>query len=284
MLSVGSNFPRSKTLDALLDTFQDARSHTLVGNILPLDGETGRLRASDIKHCSMTGMGSIVFVRHGETYANKHSFLAGISDHKLFNQLTSDGKSQAAAAGECLRSQPIQYDRIVVSPLGRAQETAAIVGEVLSAEYGVTVPTELMPILTEHHCGVLENVPIKSTDEQVSSAASILGFSPRALTQSDTDRHERDKLTRMQQGDMRVGQTNGESIGDVLMRQNLALAAIKDKFPEENIIIVAHSVVGAAMKALVKSVPEKAVDASGQINLFKIMPRHGVPDQLSPVH
>lgn len=284
-LSVSADFPRSITLNALMDTFQDARSKALVQEILPLDVGSGRLRCHDIKHISMANMGHLTFVRHGETHANKNGFLAGISDHAPFNQLTQAGRRQANTAGDSLKSSEVHYDRILVSPLGRARETADIVANALTVQYGDAIPVEILPALTEHHCGVLENVAIKSTNAQLANAEEMLDRTPKVLSQWSRDsalgRQERDKLTRMQQGDMRVSQTYGESIGDIVMRQYLALKMIQEKYSGENIIIVAHSVVGAAMKALVQDVPASAVDAQGRVNLFKIMPKHGVPELLS---
>lgn len=284
-ISVSADFPRSITLNALLDTFQDARSKALVQEILPLDVGSGRLRCHDIKQISMTNMGHLAFVRHGETHANKNGFLAGISDHEPFNQLTQAGRRQATAAGDSLKSGKVHYDRILVSPLGRARETADIVAKALTEQHGDAIPVEILPVLTEHHCGVLENVAIKVTNAQLANAGEMLGRAPKVLSQwlqdSALGRQERDKLTRMQQGDMRVSQTDGESIGDIVMRQYLALKMIQEKYSGENIIIVAHSVVGVAMKALVQGVPTSAVDAYGRVNLFKIMPKHGVPELLS---
>lgn len=277
MLSSAAGFPRSLTLHALLDSFQEARSRVLEKEVLPIDADTGRLRVSSSVRPMLSGMGQVMFVRHGETHANDCGFLAGISDHQPFNQLTAAGRAQAAEAGMRLRLGGTVYDRMLVSPLGRARETAAIVFKTLIAGKHPEIPVNVLPILSEHDCGVLENVSIKSTEAQLSKGAAILGGLPEVLPVNS----EREKLMCMKRGDMRVGQAGGESIGDVMMRQNLALSYIQNHFPGENIIIVAHSIVGATMKALIKPTDLAAIDDTGLVNLFDSLPKHGVPERLN---
>ena len=62
----------------------------------------------------------LYIIRHGETAKNKKKLLQGRSDQSL----NESGFSQAADAGDRLRSMGISFDRIYSSPLIRARQTA----------------------------------------------------------------------------------------------------------------------------------------------------------------
>lgn len=83
----------------------------------------------------------IYLVRHGQTQFNAERRQQG----RLDSPLTALGRSQAAAVGRLLQDlvgKPADW-RLVSSPLGRAQDTAAIIGERL----GLAVETD--PRVTE---------------------------------------------------------------------------------------------------------------------------------------
>jgi broad specificity phosphatase PhoE len=82
-----------------------------------------------------------VFLRHGESEANRIRCVTGQSD----SPLTDVGREQAAAAGEALADQPFQ--RALSSDLSRARDTARIV---LS---GREVALEETPLLAERGVG-----------------------------------------------------------------------------------------------------------------------------------
>ena len=63
------------------------------------------------------------FIRHGETDWNRDRRLQGIRDIPL----NEKGRLQAKECGDRLRAEGITFDRVYVSPLGRAGETAALV-------------------------------------------------------------------------------------------------------------------------------------------------------------
>ncbi len=87
------------------------------------------------------------FLRHGETYWNREKRTQGQTDAKL----NETGRTQAAAAAEALRGEPIE--RIVSSPLSRAHDTAIAVAAVL--EVGI----ETDPGLMECHLGDRQGEP-----------------------------------------------------------------------------------------------------------------------------
>jgi len=68
-------------------------------------------------------MKEIYLVRHGETEWNA----AGRYQGKLDSPLTEFGISQAEAIGKKLAELDIQADALIVSPLGRTRQTAAII-------------------------------------------------------------------------------------------------------------------------------------------------------------
>ncbi|MDD8049690.1 MAG: histidine phosphatase family protein [Thomasclavelia sp.] len=70
-------------------------------------------------------------IRHGETKYNIQNRICGITDLEL----TDKGKQQALNASKHFEN--IKIDRIYVSPLKRAQETAAIINKVTNTDIEV---------------------------------------------------------------------------------------------------------------------------------------------------
>lgn len=70
-------------------------------------------------------MGSVYFIRHGQTVWNQQHRIAGVTDVEL----TQEGRRQAQAAAEELQNSGIRIDEILCSPLSRAAETARILSE-----------------------------------------------------------------------------------------------------------------------------------------------------------
>ena len=90
----------------------------------------------------------IYLVRHGETTWNRVGRQQGHND----SPLTELGIEQARAAGRMLqRAIPdIRNVWIETSPLGRARQTALILGEILGLDPNAILVT---PLLIEHHLG-----------------------------------------------------------------------------------------------------------------------------------
>ena len=66
---------------------------------------------------------ALYFIRHGETDWNLARRLQGLTDVPL----NEKGRLQAKACGDRLRGEGVTFDRVYVSPLVRARETAALV-------------------------------------------------------------------------------------------------------------------------------------------------------------
>jgi broad specificity phosphatase PhoE len=67
-----------------------------------------------------------IFVRHGESVSNAHPELAALPLEEG-DRLTDLGRSQSLAAGEALAA--LEPTALLSSPMGRARETAQLIGE-----------------------------------------------------------------------------------------------------------------------------------------------------------
>ena len=97
----------------------------------------------------------ILFVRHGETEANRSNLFYGRLDYSL----TGTGREQAKKAGNLVRMMNFQPDRIVVSGLSRTHETLLAMG--FSME-----DSEIEPRLDERSLGVLEGLTFPEITER----------------------------------------------------------------------------------------------------------------------
>ncbi len=100
----------------------------------------------------------IVLVRHGETDANRSGLLLGQADPPL-NAL---GRQQANAVADALRREPVSV--VHTSPLLRARETAAAIGEATGA------PLEVDERLIELDYGDWDERPIAELPRDVATA------------------------------------------------------------------------------------------------------------------
>ncbi len=99
---------------------------------------------------------ALLLLRHGETAPNRDGLLLGRADPPL----TARGRSQARAAAEAVAA--LGPVAVVSSPLGRARETAALVGEVCD------LPVEVDGRLTEVSYGDWEGRPLGGIPAELS--------------------------------------------------------------------------------------------------------------------
>ncbi len=71
------------------------------------------------------GIFDIIFLRHGESVGNAELRWQGQADFAL----TDKGREQAQALADRWRSEGMQFDHILASPLKRAKETADIIAD-----------------------------------------------------------------------------------------------------------------------------------------------------------
>jgi probable phosphoglycerate mutase len=89
----------------------------------------------------------LTFVRHGETDANKLNRFIGVTNPSL----NTTGTNQAHASGKYLQNQQWPFERILVSPLLRCQETAQIISNYIVA------PIKSIDTLKERNYGIFES-------------------------------------------------------------------------------------------------------------------------------
>ena len=73
-------------------------------------------------------MAKILYLRHGESASNVADTFSGMKDDA---PLTPKGEGQARQAGKELADSGIKVDRIIASPLSRAQRTAQLTAEAI---------------------------------------------------------------------------------------------------------------------------------------------------------
>jgi len=111
----------------------------------------------------------LFLVRHGETDWNRQRRIQGRTDIPL----NETGREQARATG--MRMAGLRWDGLYASPLGRARETAAIIG----AEVGLGEP-ELVPALVERDYGEAEGMDWLEVERRFPSGVPVPGRESRA--------------------------------------------------------------------------------------------------------
>ena len=141
--------------------------------------------------------GRIALIRHGQTDWNLEERLQGTTDVPL----NDTGRQQARTVARQLHAGATTWDVLVASPLGRAVETAQIIGGVLDLELSATCPG-----LVERGFGAWEGT-------------SLAGL----------EAHARDTIL-----------AGGEPPEEVARRGTAALRRIRDAHPGRNVLVVAH--------------------------------------------
>jgi len=144
-------------------------------------------------------------IRHAQTVWNRGKKIQGHSD----SPLTADGEKQASTWGQILSQ--FAWDRILASDAGRAQATAEIINGILK------VPLTIDSRLKEQDWGQWEGMTVRQIeaearqvlDEQVNAGWD---FCP----------------------------PGGESRRSVLKRSQAALAEAAERYPGQNLLVVAH--------------------------------------------
>ncbi|QJI38527.1 histidine phosphatase family protein [Pseudomonas sp. ADAK13] len=155
-------------------------------------------------------------VRHGETQANAEGRYQGSLDVDL-------NERGVLQARELRVKLPVQIDTVVVSPLRRAQQTAAIV----FADDGLALST--LDAFRERGVGVFEGLT------QVEAAQRY----PELWAQNITRQWE-------------LAPTDGESISQFVERIRGGLNELLVNHGQQVVVLVAHGVVAKAIRALVR--------------------------------
>ncbi|MBK5438232.1 histidine phosphatase family protein [Pseudomonas sp. TH32] len=155
-------------------------------------------------------------VRHGETQANAEGRYQGSLDVEL-------NERGVLQAQELRVKLPVQIDTVVVSPLRRAQQTAAIV----FADDGLALST--LDAFRERGVGVFEGL----TQEEAAQRY------PELWAQNITRQWE-------------LAPTDGESISQFVERIRGGLNELLLNHGQQVVVLVAHGVVAKAIRALVR--------------------------------
>lgn len=148
-----------------------------------------------------------IFVRHGETDANREGILQGSMDVPL-NVI---GIRQAEAAAEYLKN--IHFDAAFASPLKRAAQTA----EIVTVANSEPVALELNDALREWCCGKIDG--LKWEDIHASYAKEARSF---CFEQIDTQ------------------MPGGESGWEFQHRVENFIRELADRFPGKRVLLVSH--------------------------------------------
>ena len=169
-------------------------------------------------------MGTLLIARHGETHWNHQGKIQGHSDISLSEQ----GIQQARCLGERLRS--VSVDAAYCSDLLRASETAEISLE------GRDVPLHRTPLLREYHKGAFEGLTNQQIQEQFPHQY------PTYLTK-----------------DLDFAPEGGESTRAVSVRVSGIITEIKNRHPEETVLVVGH---GGSLRAAMTSLLGMSLEAN----------------------
>jgi uncharacterized phosphatase len=116
--------------------------------------------------------GRIVLIRHGQTDWNLEERLQGATDVPL----NDAGREQARVVARHLHAEALGWDVLVSSPLGRAVETARIIGEALGLELAATYDD-----LVERSFGPLEGSRLAGLEGAAREEVLSAGEPPEAV-------------------------------------------------------------------------------------------------------
>ncbi len=111
-------------------------------------------------------MGSIYFVRHGQTVWNVENKICGATDITL----TELGHQQAIETGKKILEEGIRADEILYSPLVRAADTAKHISEITG------IPARMEPRLIEQNFGKWESTPRNGQEFQKAKEQFVCRF------------------------------------------------------------------------------------------------------------
>ncbi len=168
----------------------------------------------------------LIFVRHGETVYNKNKQLMG---QRIDASLDSDGINQVKAI---LQKIPTNFTIIYSSPLKRAAETAQLISD--HFEKNVQYRHELL----ERDFGSLSGKTWQQINSETGKPASELD-------------------TNLQYDYSEYG---GESVADVKKRLKEFISEMKQKHPNDRVVVVAHRGIINLMESLYQSQEHNAMD------------------------
>lgn len=191
----------------------------------------------------MTVQSNIILLRHGETTANAEHRFTG----QLEAPLTPTGKLQASTAASAVKNLDMPIDKIYVSPMGRALETALI----MCRDLGVHPEDKivLIPELMERNSGAFSGM----TQEEVKQR-----YGDQALRKAITDYEFRPPDVPAVSRQLPHGQA-AESLLDVERReQHFFEKKLTDDIRSgKNIVVVGHENSLRPLMRIIGKLPEE---------------------------
>jgi len=175
-------------------------------------------------------MDVLYLVRHGETEWNRERRMQG----RLDSALTADGRAHARTIGVLLAREGVEH--LLVSPLGRARETA----DLIKAELAVTIVYE--DRLVERDCGAWEGLTLEQIEEQFPD---------------EWARRNRDPFHHRPPG--------GENLPDMLLRIGPVAERLRE-LPVRSVAIVSHGISGRVLLTHFLGLPPNVADKVRQPN------------------
>ncbi|MFM5646920.1 histidine phosphatase family protein [Aeromonas veronii] len=159
----------------------------------------------------------LVVIRHGETQANAEGRYQGALDIGL----NESGQRHIARLADEVAATQAPFDRLLVSPLLRTRESAAI----LSLQLGL--PVELVPAFRKRDVGLFEGLT------QVEARTRYPELWARNITRRWAE-----------------APPGGETIDEVIARISQGLTELASTMQGERILLVAHGVVAKVIRAV----------------------------------
>ena len=172
----------------------------------------------------MGKLGRLIMVRHGESEGNRDRRFTLSPEVPL----TELGRQQAREAAQRIAKR-FTPDRIISSPYRRARQTS----DIIAGELGLSI--EVVHDLHERELGVLKG---QSYDLLRDLAGQDSGYDPK-----------RGWLWRPE---------GGESYEDVRRRVSIAIDEIRERYPDQELVVVSHGGVMLSMWAHLTGVWETA--------------------------
>jgi broad specificity phosphatase PhoE len=177
--------------------------------------------------CQETAVEQLYVVRHGRTEWNEARRMQGQRDSPLSNA----GRGHARQHGALLRREGAE--RLIVSPLGRTRQTAAIAGATLH------VPVEFDARLMERHFGDWEGLRVEEVERQF----------PDVWTEWRRDPYN-------------FRPPGGENLPDMLRRVTPLLESLRE-LPETKVALVSHGgIARAILTHFLELSPAQAIDVA----------------------
>ncbi|BFM05468.1 2,3-diphosphoglycerate-dependent phosphoglycerate mutase [Halioxenophilus aromaticivorans] len=223
-------------------------------------------------------MYKLVLVRHGESLWNKENRFTGWKDVEL----SEKGKAEAVAAGQRLKAEGFEFDKVYTSVLTRAIKTAWSIMSELDACY---LPVINSWKLNERHYGGLQGLNKAETAEQHGEEQVLVwrrsySTPPPALTKDDERYPGHDpRYKDLSEAEIPLTECLADTVARVIPYYEETI--VPDIKAGKRIMIAAH---GNSLRALVKYLDEMSEEAIMKVNIPTATPLvYELDENLKPI-